>query len=165
MGLQAVYIAINNDKWENDLSKFSDNEDLFEKIEDLQEDDNCKFVDIGKMWDGLHFLLTNVSASEPIEDDEISEFIVGVEVLNDDDFIAFSNAKDVKRIVKRINRINFDELEQTFNPKNFGEKEIYPNIWSNEDKEDLFRELKESFILLKRFYNENKNKNIIVSIY
>lgn len=165
MGLQAVYIAINNEKWENDLSKFSDNEDLFEKIEDLQEDDNCKLIDIGKMWDGLHFLLTSFSASEPIEDDEISEFIVGVEVLNDDDFIAFSNAKDVKRIVKRINRINFDELEQTFNPKNFEEKEIYPNIWSNEDKEDLFRELKESFILLKRFYNENKNKNIIVSIY
>lgn len=165
MGLQAVYIAINNEKWENDLSKFSDNEDLFEKIEDLQEDDNCKLIDIGEMWDGLHFLLTSFSASEPIEDDEISEFIVGVEVLNDDDFIAFSNAKDVKRIVKRINRINFDELEQTFNPKNFEEKEIYPNIWSNEDKEDLFRELKESFILLKRFYNENKNKNIIVSIY
>lgn len=165
MGLQAVYIAINNEKWENDLSKFSDNEDLFEKIEDLQEDDNCKLIDIGKMWDGMHFLLTSFSASEPIEDDEISEFIVGVEVLNDDDFIAFSNTKDVKRIVKRINRINFDELEQTFNPKNFEEKEIYPNIWSNKDKEDLFRELKESFILLKRFYNENKNKNIIVSIY
>lgn len=165
MGLQAVYIAVNNEKWEKDLSKFSDNEDLFEKIEDLQEDDNCKFIDIGKMWDGLHFLLTNVSASEPIEDDEISEFIVGVSVLNNDDFIAFSNIKDVKRIVEKINQINFSEFEQTFNPKKFEQEEIYPNIWSNENKEDLFKELKENFILLKKFYNENQNENIIVSIY
>lgn len=165
MGLQAVYIAISNEKWEDDLSKFSDNEDLFEKIEDLQEDGNCKFVDIGKMWDGLHFLLTNVSASEPIENNEISEFIVGVEVLNDDDFIAFSNTKDVKRIIEKINQINFDEFEHTFSPKKFKQKEIYPDIWRDENKEYLFKELKESFILLKKFYNENKNQNIIVSIY
>ncbi len=68
------------------------------------------------------------------------------------------------RISERINKIDFAEFENKFNPKEFEKAEIYPNIWS-EDKGELFEELRCSFNELKDFYNTNKNLNIVVSIY
>ena len=46
-------------------------------VEEAQENENLEICDIDKMWDALHFLLTGKSASEPIEDNLISEAIVG----------------------------------------------------------------------------------------
>ncbi len=164
MGLQAVYIAVTNDEVEQ-LQQIADNDELIEELEELQEDDNCKLINIDKLWDGLHFLLTGVSASEPIENNELSEFIVGVDsVLYEDEFVAFSSKKDVQRIVKMIDKINFDAFAEKFNPNEFIQAEIYPNIWQD-DKNELFAQMKEHFIGLKIFYQQNQDLNIIVSIY
>ena len=54
----------------------SDTKELFEEIEELEEDMNV--TDLDKMWDGLHCLLTKESAGDPVEGNALSEAIVGV---------------------------------------------------------------------------------------
>ena len=56
-----------------ELEKFM----CLDDVEDAQENENLEICDIDKMWDALHFLLTGKSASEAIEDNLISEAIVG----------------------------------------------------------------------------------------
>ncbi|MDQ0152864.1 uncharacterized protein DUF1877 [Fusobacterium naviforme] len=67
-----------------ELEKFT----CLDDVEEAQEDDNVEICDIDKMWDALHFLLTGKSASEPIEDDVISEAIVGQFNIYEEDYIA-----------------------------------------------------------------------------
>lgn len=162
MGIQAVYISVKDEVVEK-LQQLS-SEDLLNELEEIQEKTN-RHIDIGKIWDGLHFILTGVSSSEPIEDNELSEFIIGTYVILEDEFIGFSSKEDVKRILNKINELNFDHFKKDFNPTLLAEQNIYPNIWTEEDKGILFAELKTSFEGLKTFYQKSIDLNIIVTIY
>lgn len=66
-----------------DELKTKSNEEIFEVIQELEED--CEIYDMDKMWDGLHFLLTGVSATIPIENHLLSEAIVGTERFVEED--------------------------------------------------------------------------------
>ena len=69
MGMIANYQSTTD----TELEKFM----CLDDVEEAQENENLEICDIDKMWDALHFLLTGKSASEPIEDNLISEAIVG----------------------------------------------------------------------------------------
>ncbi len=165
MGLNAVYIKVNDETL--DSLKKMQGEDLLEALEEI-EDNGGELVDIDKMWDGLHFLLTGVTASEPISDNKLSEFVVGVNMFSEDedaDFISYSAASEIKNILEEANKVNLGELNEKFNPDTFNKKEIYPNIWDSNDRELLWEALENSFNDLLEFYTKNKDYNIIVSIY
>ena len=149
------------------LSKDAD--DLFAEIEEMQED-NDSVLDIDKLWDGLHFLLTGVSACEPIEGNLISEAIVGTRKFIEDedtDHIAYIPYERVRAIAKELNGIDINDVVEGFQPKKFAQSGIYPNIWMNESKESLKKIMKDCFIELKTFYDKtaDKKKGIIISIY
>lgn len=165
MGMLAVYQEIKK----KDLEKLLESEDIIKDIEDLQEKDNVNLCDIDKMWDALHFLLTGISASYPIENNLLSEFIVGYNSVDEcEDFIGFTFPDRVIEISKKINEINFQDYLKSFNMDKFKENKIYPNIWDyTDEKEEIMQELSDSFSSLKKFYNKvAKNKNaILISIY
>ena len=74
MGMMACLQRVDDKCIEKLLDKSPD--DLFEEIEELQED--YRYVlEMDKLWDGLHFLLTGVSACEPPKEDLLSQAIVG----------------------------------------------------------------------------------------
>lgn len=85
------------------------NSAIITKIEQLMENRLCPVYEMEKCWDGLHFLLTGVSASQPIEDDPLSEAIVGVHVLDTEDFIAAIGSDELPRIPFG-DMLNFFEL-------------------------------------------------------
>ena len=108
-------------------------------VEELQESEDIEICDIDKMWDALHFLLTGKSASEPIEDDLISEAIVGQFNISD-----------------------------KFDMSAFSQNDIYPNIWGYEDEADEIKDdLRNSFENLKKFYEKMaaQESAVLVSIY
>lgn len=143
-------------------------EDIFELVEELEDEGELLIAELGKMWDGLHFLLTGVSASKPIEDDLISEAIVGECAFDgEDEYIAYIYPDRLKKIYNALQEVDIDRLKEKFSPEKFAEKEIYPDIWVNDDKERLLEELLEAFECIKTFYGELvlKNKGVIVSIY
>ena len=89
MGMLAQYMAVDN-KIFNGILKMN-NEEIIDKIEELSENEQCDICDIDKMWDGLHFLLTGRSASKPIENNKLSEAVVGTGIFdeNGDDFLTY----------------------------------------------------------------------------
>lgn len=152
----------------NELQE-KDADELFEAIEELQEEDEA-VLDIDKMWDGLHFLLTGVSATTPLEGDALSEAVVGVKMFCDEedaDFIAYTLPERIATIVAALEDFDIERAIENFQPKVFAQKDIYPNIWMHEDKEGLQEELEEIFQAVKHFYDTaaKQGKGVVVSIY
>jgi len=76
MGLRANYQYL-SDKDLVALKQFDNDDDIFETVEDWNE--NAEIIlDIDKNWDLLHYMMTGITASEPVEDDPLSEAVVGV---------------------------------------------------------------------------------------
>lgn len=145
------------------------NEEVFEVIEELQEADET-VLNIDKLWDGLHFLMTKVTASEPLEGNPLSEAVVGVKNFSDDedaDFISYILPERVPIIVNELKLFEIENVIEKLQPKEFAQNDIYPNIWMNVDKEEIQKELKECFFALLKFYEEaaELKKAVIVSIY
>ena len=167
MGMAACYQMVDTEMV-NTLQDMTADE-VFEVIEELQEMDEM-VLDIDKLWDGLHFLLTKVTASEPLEGNPLSEAIVGVKNFSDEedaDFIAYILPESVLTIMNELGRFDIDGAIEGFQPKEFAQAGIYPNIWMHEDKEELEKELKECFLALVHFYQKavEMKKAVIVSIY
>ena len=96
------------------------------------------------MWDGLHFLLTGVSASSPVEDNELSEAIVGVHVFDSEDFIGCTELDELPEIIAALEAVELVDLLGEIDFATFARAEIYPNVWADEP-EVLAAELSEAF--------------------
>jgi hypothetical protein len=164
MGMLGVYMMVDDNTLDGMMEL--DGDGLFDKVNELEEI-NEKYT-IDKLWDCLHFLLTGVSASTPIDGNKLSEAIVGVHVFdaNDDDFIACTENDELSEIIKALQNVNIKKLEEAFNPKIFKRNKIYPNIWEENKKDELFKELMNEYNGLSKFYQEalEKNKHIIFSV-
>lgn len=163
----AQYMAVDN-KIFNSMLKMN-NEEIIDKIEELSENEQCDICDIDKMWDGLHFLLTGKSASEPIENNKLSEAVVGTDIFdeNEDDFLAYIKSEELKAIIDVMEKTNIDELLTKYNMNDFKNAKIYPNIWEKEEEVNIYDELIFCFESMLDFYKKcnKENMNIIVSIY
>lgn len=165
MGIIAIYISVDNETLKNlrDLK----HEELSESLETLQWDESLEHMSIYKVWDGLHFLLTGITASLPIAGDGLSEFILGVNLFSDDEelkCIGYSTSDEIETIFKEIDNLDFSKLRETFDPSAFHENEIYPDIWKDSDEEELWEELEDTYNSLVKFYKKNANHGVIVTI-
>ncbi|MDR1911492.1 MAG: YfbM family protein [Helicobacteraceae bacterium] len=166
MGMSGVYMAVGD----KDLKKLigAQNDELLDRLEELEEkNDSCN---IDKMWDGLHFLLTGVSALSPIEHDKLSEAIVGVTNFSldeDADFITYTKNKELKEIIDAMQKVDQEALKANLDLARFRKNDIYPDIWNDDEKEELFAEMIDAFNSILSFYKQTleKGQNIVVSIY
>ena len=79
-------------------------------LESMSEQPQAQLVDLGKLWDIIHFVLTKHSATEPVPDEPVSEFVVGVETFSDSedaDFSAFTPWAHIVEIVDVLEQINY----------------------------------------------------------
>lgn len=110
-------------------------------------------------------------ASQPIEGDRLSEAIVGVNVFNSEDenadFISYTMIDDLPEIIAALKKVDIENLRIKFNLSKFRKAEIYPNIWIDKEKNNLFDELVEAYKHILSFYEKalKRNANIVVSIY
>ena len=150
-----------------ELEKFM----CLDDVEELQESEDIEICDIDKMWDALHFLLTGKSASEPIEDNLISEAIVGQFNISGEEieeFISGTKTDRVKEIAKALQELDFETYLDKFDMSAFSQNDIYPNIWGYEDEADEIKDdLRNSFENLKKFYEKMaaQESAVLVSIY
>ena len=105
-----------------------------------------------------------------MEGNPLSEAVVGVKNFSDDedaDFIAYILQERVQTIMNELKLFDIESANEAFQPKEFAQKGIYPNIWMHEDREELKKELKECFLALVHFYQKavEMKKAVIVSIY
>lgn len=163
----AQYLMVDNATLEQ-LQQAGDAErtDLLESISARAD---AQLVDIGKLWDIIHFVLTKQPATQPVPDAPVSEFVVGVETFSDNedaDFIAFIPWAHIVEIVNALEPINFNKRLEKVSMKSLREHNIFPpNIWQDK-KENLDKELIASYDELLAFYNDalDQGNNIVVSI-
>ncbi|WP_343614574.1 YfbM family protein [Flavobacterium sp.] len=168
MGMIAEYLMIDKETL-NKLTNL-DNEDLTNEIFEIEESQKFSFFDIDKIWDALHCFLTGVSASEPIEDDKLSEAIVGIHTFieedDDADFISYTKNEELAEIIKVLENIDFESLSASFDPIILKKKKIYPSgIWK-ENKESLLEEFKDALGEILSFYKQalKDEHHVVVSI-
>ena len=163
MGMLGVYMLAD----EATIERLSNDDDLFEAVEEYGDQETTIAYDIDKLWDGLHFLLTDVSAEEPIEGNFLSEAIVGTDVFDCEDFIAYTIPSHIKEIIDALNKVDIEALIGNMDLSKFRKAKIYPNIWVKKDEELLKAELKKEFLNLRAFYENalNSQTGVLVSIY
>ena len=167
MGLRANYQYL-SDKDLVALKKFDNEDDIFETVEDWNDEAEI-LLDIDKNWDLLHYMLTGVSASEPIWEDPLSEAVVGVTSIEKiEDFIAYINKDRVSDILKALEDFDMESALESFSLEEGKEAELYPDIWDYDDEEEEIKEdLLDCFERMKEFYKEilEVDGNVLVTIY
>lgn len=158
-----------SDQQLNRLKNFnSESDDVFEEVEGWNEEAEL-LLDIDKMWDVLHFLLTGIDSTNPIENDPLSEAVVGVSSLEDvEEFIAYTEKTRVAEILSALEAFDIDGAMEKFSMEACKKADLYPDIWDYDDEEDdLKEEISDYFQNLKDFYREvlAKNGNVMVTIY
>lgn len=159
-------VAIYQEMDKKIFAKLMGAEDKMIGAEQLQSRENIVLYEMGEMWDILHFLLTGMSAEEPVEDDLLSEAIVGEIMLAEGNFVGCTMAERVQEIADALNELSFDEYLRMFRAQECIENDIYPNL-SGQDEQAVREQLKEAFDGLKSFYEKmaKENKGAIVTIW
>lgn len=167
MGLIANYKYL-SDKNLNELKAL--NTENTESITDIEENNNDLeiLLDLDKMWDALHFVLTGESASEPIKDNYFSEAILGISHIEEvEDFISYTEKSRIKDIVLALDNFDIEKAIESFSMEKCKKANIYPDIWDyEEESEEIEEELMDCFQNMKDFYRKilEVNGNVLVTI-
>jgi hypothetical protein len=163
MGIQAVYLSVDDAT----LKRLTEApaEELLDLVEELEEA-GCPQIGLEKLWDGLHFLLTGVSASSPLEGNPLSEAVVGVQVFDCEDFIACTRNNELPAILAALDAVSIEEVIAVADFARFRKARLYPKIWSD-DPAQLKAELEDAFRELRDFYHvcASTQRHVLVSIY
>lgn len=163
MGMRAAYTLIDEGTLDRLVSLSP--EVLLSTLEEL-EGAGAPTVYVDKMWDGLHFLLTGVSASAPREDDPLSEAVVGVHAFGGDDFVGCTENDELEPIIDALDAVDLDEALAKVDFAAFALARVYPNIWTD-DPTQLRAELTDAFAELRRVHQQaaDAERHLVISIY
>ncbi|WOC12902.1 DUF1877 family protein [Gordonia sp. MP11Mi] len=160
MGLLAVYAGV--PAGVADRLADVDPDDAVEYVESVLET-GAPSVDIDKAWDGLHYLLTGQTATDPIEDDARSEAVVGVYAFESDDFVGVTPHAELSRIIGTLDTVDVDALLHAVDFAAFTAAEVYPDTWADEPA-DWLREAFADVLNIHRLCLAD-GLDLLVSIY
>lgn len=167
MGIIANYKYL-SDKNLNELKLFYT--ENTESITDIEENNNDLeiLLDLDKMWDALHFVLTGASASEPIKDNRLSEAVLGISPIEEvEEYVAYTEKSRIKDIVLVLDNFDIEKAMESFSMEKCKKANIYPNIWDyEEESEEIEEELMDYFQNMKDFYKKilEAKGNVLVTI-
>ena len=167
MGLIANYKYL-SDKNLNELKAlYTENTESITDIEENNHDLEI-LLDLDKMWDALHFVLTGASASEPIKDNYFSEAILGTSHIEEvEDFIAYTEKSRIKDILLVLDNFDIEKAMESFSMEECKKANIYPDIWDyEEESEEIEEEIIDYFQNMKNFYRKilEVNGNVLITI-
>lgn len=168
MGIIANYQYLSDANLQELKSFYAEEDDIFEEVEDWNHEAEI-LLDIDKMWDALHFVLTGVSCIEPIKNNPLSEAVVGVFSIDGiEEYISYIEKSRIKDIVFALNNFDIEKALETFSMKECKEAELYPDIWDYEEETDEIKEeIMDYFQNMKDFYKQvlEEDGNVLVTIY
>ena len=168
MGIIANYQYLSDTNLQELKSFYAEEDDIFEEVEDWNDEAEI-LLDIDKMWDALHFVLTGVSCIEPIKNNPLSEAVVGVFSIDGiEEYISYIEKSRIKDIVFALDNFDIEKALKIFSMKECKEAELYPNIWGYEEETDEIKEeIMDYFQNMKDFYKQvsEEDGNVLVTIY
>ena len=168
MGIIANYQYLSDANLQELKSFYAEEDDIFEEVEDWNDEAEI-LLDIDKMWDALHFVLTGVSCIEPIKNNPLSEAVVGVFSIDGiEEYISYIEKSRIKDIVFALDNFDIEKALKIFSMKECKEAELYPDIWDYEvETDEIKEEIMDYFQDMKDFYKQvlEENGNVLVTIY
>ena len=168
MGIIANYQYLSDANLQELKSFYAEEDDIFEEVEDWNDEAEI-LLDIDKMWDALHFVLTGVSCIEPIKNNPLSEAVVGVLPIDGiEEYISYIEKSRIKDIVFALDNFDIEKALKIFSMKECKEAELYPDIWDYEEETDEIKEeIMDYFQNMKDFYKQvlEEDGNVLVTIY
>lgn len=168
MGMIANYQYLSDENLKELKSFNAEEDEIFEAVEDWNEEAEI-LLDLDKMWDVLHFILTGVDSSEPIKNNPLSEAVVGVTSLDGvEEFVAYTEKERIADIVSALENFDIENALENFSMKKCKETDLYPNIWGYEEEiDEIKEEIMDCFQGMKEFYHNilKANGNVMVTIY
>lgn len=152
-----------------ELKNFNaDKDENFDAVESWNEAADI-LLDIDKMWDVLHFVFTGVSSFEPIENNPLSEAVVGVSHIDDvEEFMSYTEKSRIKDIVAALDHFDIKNAMEKFSMKKCQKADIYPDVWDYEEEADEIKEeIMDYFQNMKDFYKKilEAEGNVLITIY
>ena len=141
-----------------------------EDIDDVKDGNNDIEIqlDMDNMWDAMHFVLTGVGKKEAIENNHLSEAVIGANsIKSSGEYIAYTQKSKVKDIVFALEDFDIEKALENLSMSRFKKANIYPNIWDYEEDADKIREeLRVYFQRLRDFYKKilEVNGNVLIMI-
>lgn len=167
MGLIANYSCLSDVNLKELKAMGSEEEEILESVEEWNDDDEL-LLDIDKMWDVLHFVLTGVSADHRIDDNPLSQAVLGVMSIEDlSEYMAYTEHSQIADIVAALEQFDMDQALESFDMTACKEAELYPNIWDyDEEEEEIKDEILHDFEQMKVFYKKvlEAKGHVLVSI-
>ena len=168
MGIIANYQYLSDTNLQELKSFYAEEDDIFEEVKDWNDEAEI-LLDIDKMWDALHFVLTGVTCIEPIKNNPLSEAVVGVFSIDGiEEYISYIEKSRIKDIVFALDNFDIEKALETFSMEECKEAELYPNIWGYEEETDEIKEeIMDYFQNMKDFYKQvlEEDGNVLVTIY
>jgi hypothetical protein len=168
MGLIANYSYLSDENLKELKSLGSAEEDIIDSVEDWSDEEDV-LLDIDKMWDVLHFVLTGVGTDNPIDDNPLSQAVLGVTAIEDvSEYLAYTEHNELENIVTALDAFDIEQALETFDMMACKEAELYPDIWDDDDeKDEIIEEILDYFEHMKGFYKKvlASNGNVMITIY
>lgn len=167
MGIIANYNYLSNKDLKELKTFYSEENETFEETEEVNSDVKIS-LDLDKMWDALHFVLTGASSSEPIKNNPLSEAILGVTSIEEvEEFLSYTEKVRIQDIVSALQHFDIETAMETFSMKECQRANLYLDIWDDEEETDEIKEeLTDCFYKLKDFYQKilEVNGNVMITI-
>ena len=167
MGLIANYSCLSDVNLKELKDMGSEEEEILESVEEWSDEDEL-LLDIDKMWDVLHFVLTGVSADHRIDDNPLSQAVLGVtSIENLSEYMAYTEHSKIADIVAALEQFDMEQALESFDMKACKEAELYPKIWDyDEEEEEIKDEILHDFEQMKVFYKKvlEAKGHVLVSI-
>lgn len=155
MGLIANYSYLSDENLKELKSLGSSEEDIIDSVEDWSDEEDV-LLDIDKMWDVLHFVLTGVGTEHRMDDNPLSQAVLGVTPIEDiSEYMAYTEHSKIVDILAALEQFDLEQALESFDMKACKEAELYPNIWDyDEEEEEIKDEILHDFEQMKVFYKK-----------
>ena len=162
MGLRCSLVELSKDQIDKLLA---DPDNVFDCLDELEENEEVMGVGLDKAWHGIHFLLTGGvwEGAEPFC------YLVkgGEDIGTEDDWARLLRPNQIADWANALSTISAEDLRNRFDSVAMIKADIYPNIWDrdNEEKSNL-EYLLDYYEVLRTFLEQTKkeDKGAIISI-
>ena len=104
----------------------------------------------------MYFVLTGVSTDHRIDDNPLSQAVLGVTPIEDlSEYMAYTEHSKIADIVTALEQFDIEQALESFDMMACKEAELYPNIWDYDDeKDEIIEEILDYFEHMKVFYKK-----------
>jgi len=155
MGMRCSLVELDKDQIDKLLA---DPENVFEYLDELEENEEVGGVYLDKAWHGIHFLLTGSvwEGAEPL-----CYLVKGGEVIGtEDDWAWLLRPNQIADWANALSTISADDLRKRYDPVAMAKADIYAMIWDRVDEEPGNLEyLLAYYEALRSFLEKTKKEN------